>query len=235
MVNEVNEVEVGPNEVPVVAAEPRDDASHLVEATAEQRTAIDTSVRTKIASYLAGKTEAHLAVIEAVMWAAKYGDAHYINVAYDLLGGFVEKPTADAQNLRVWCGVVSTYVGADEKEAKWLGFNSKASEGKKAGFFVKSGLLPKTARDAMNETVLKQGPRFMDRIAKSGNAMTIEKLLAEIARVASTITKKEEKVIESGEDKSLPIPNDLLSKLMVVSAEAEKELATRKAVKSGMN
>jgi len=229
-----NEVEVGSN--PVAGDNlPATVVELVVEATAEERAAINTSIHTKIAAYLAGKTEAHLAVIEAVMWAAKYGDAHYINVAYELLGGFVEKPTADAQNLRVWCGVVSTYVGSDGKEAKWLGFNTKASEGKKAGFFVKSGLLPLAARNAMNETVLREGPRFMDRVAKSGNAMTIERLLAEVARMAETIDKKEKKVIESGEDKSLPIPDSLLSKLMSVSADAEKELANRKAAKSGMN
>jgi len=187
------------------------------EPTAEMHSAIDKAIRDGFAAYFAGKQAAHLSAVAAIMWAAKYGDARYLNVGFDLCGGFGEKPTADAENLRSWAGRISTYTGSDGKEAKWLGFNTKATEGRKAGFFVKSGLAPAAAREAMDELSLKQGPRFMDNIAKMSKPLSLEDVLRLISKFPDTVKSKEKKVVESG---SVPLPASLVAKLMEASAEA---------------
>lgn len=185
--------------------------------TAEEHKATESSIRAKIAHYLEGKQSAHLAVIEGVMWAAKHGDAKYINLAFDLLGGFEERPSADADRLRMWCGKVTSFTNAQGKVQTWLGFNQKASDTKKAGFYVKSGLEPFAARLAMNETDLKQGPRFMDTQNKSPKPYGLEELLKAIAKFSDTVNSKEKKVVEAG---SVPLPESLKRKLLEASAEA---------------
>ncbi len=187
--------------------------------TKEMHSAIETSIRTKLAQYLAGKDAAHLAVIEAIMWAAKHGEAQYLNVAFDVLGGFDEKPSADAENLRSRRGKASAFTTADDKETTWLGYNQKASEGKKKGFFVKSGLQFAEARKNMDELALKQGPRFMDRIPKLSKPLTMEDVLRLAAKFSETVDNKEKKVIETG---ATPLPASFKAMLADVSSEAIK-------------
>ena len=185
--------------------------------TAEEHKAIDTSVRAKIAQYLEGKQSAHLAVIEALGWAAKHGDAHYMNVILDLLGGFNERPTADAENLRLWTGRKTAFEGPDGKPVTWMGFNTKATETKKAGFYVKSGVTAQFGRALFDELALKQGPRFMDRVAKAAKPADLETLLKLIAKFPDTVGSKEKKVVEAG---SVPLPESLKRKLMEAAGEA---------------
>lgn len=198
-------------------SKPAPEVSAPVGPTAEEHKAIDTSVRAKIAHYLEGKQSAHLAVIEALGWAAKHGDAHYMNVILDLLGGFNERPTADAENLRLWTGRKTAFEGADGKLVTWMGYNTKATETKKAGFYVKSGVTAQFGRALFNELDLKQGDRFMDRVAKAAKPADLETLLKLIARFPDTVGSKEKKVVEAG---SVPLPESLKRKLMEAAGEA---------------
>lgn len=180
-------------------------------------------------AYQSGKQRIHLATVAAVMWAAKHGDAHHLNKLYDKFGGFGTIKSADATNLRTWCGRVTELITSAGVKATWLGFNVKASEKRPAGFFVKAGPEFLAARQGMDTFELKTGPRFMDRVATSkGNSLSIQKILEELVKLSSSVGKKEEKAFEESET-SVPLPESLRKLIADVSSTAEMELAVLKA------
>lgn len=183
-----------------------------------------------LSSYRKVGTRLHISACLALYHAAEYGDTSLLNLFH---GDPESKDDGlkvnDRTALRVWCGKKSTVETKDadgnDVKIEWLGFRSKQKGEHKPGFYVKKGT--EEYRKGLYDLndMIEGYDHFMDKDVATKEEMTLEKILAYLAKVKDQVEKKAEK----DDGSKIDIPQDIMAELSKLSALATAKVKATSA------